>query len=99
MALIFRWYLGLSSKWANEGKKGREMDYQVWCGPAIGAFNDWVRDTCLEQLSARRVVDVARHIMTGAAYLSRVQYLRLQGINIYGSPARYRVPTPEGNLT
>ena len=43
MALVFKWYLGLSSFWANNGIKGRELDYQVWCGPAIGAFNDWVK--------------------------------------------------------
>jgi trans-AT polyketide synthase/acyltransferase/oxidoreductase domain-containing protein len=30
MALIFRWYLGLSSRWSNIGEKGREMDYLVW---------------------------------------------------------------------
>lgn len=30
MALIFRWYLGLSSKWSNSGEAGREMDYQIW---------------------------------------------------------------------
>ncbi|SQD77124.1 protein of unknown function, might be Polyketide biosynthesis protein PksE [Moritella yayanosii] len=33
MALIFRWYLGLSSCWSNTGEKGREMDYQIWAGP------------------------------------------------------------------
>ncbi len=38
MALIFRWYLGLSSRWSNTGEKGREMDYQIWCGPSMGAF-------------------------------------------------------------
>ena len=44
MALVFKWYLGLSSFWANTGVKGRELDYQVWAGPAIGAFNGWVRN-------------------------------------------------------
>src|SRR5439155_671323 len=41
MALTFRWYLGLSSRWANAGEPTRQGDYQVWCGPAMGAFNDW----------------------------------------------------------
>ena len=45
MALIFRWYLGLSSRWANAGVEDRQVDYQVWCGPAMGAFNEWTRDT------------------------------------------------------
>src|SRR5262249_22625803 len=39
MALVFRWYLGMSSRWAIAGEKGRRADYQVWCGPAMGAFN------------------------------------------------------------
>ena len=30
MALIFRWYLGLSSRWATLGEPKRVMDYQIW---------------------------------------------------------------------
>ena len=59
MALIFRWYLGLSSRWSNHGEAGREADYQIWCGPAMGAFNDWVRGSYLEAPENRRVVEVA----------------------------------------
>lgn len=86
MALIFRWYLGLSSRWSNSGEKGREFDYQIWCGPAMGSFNDWVRDSYLGDPSNRKVVDVAHHIMTGAAFLYRIQSLRIQGVQI---PAEY----------
>ena len=75
MALVFRWYLGLSSRWSTTGEPGREMDYQIWCGPAMGGFNDWVRGTYLEKPENRRVVDVAHHILRGAAYLSRVRLL------------------------
>ena len=82
MALIFRWYLGLSSLWALQGVAGREMDYQIWSGPAIGAFNSWTQDTPLAKPGNRRVADVARQIMTGAAYLSRLQYLKLLGFHL-----------------
>src|SRR5438270_851984 len=41
MALVFRWYLGHSSLWANAGEPSRAVDYQVWCGPAMAAFNAW----------------------------------------------------------
>jgi PfaD family protein len=34
MALVFRWYLGLSSHWANTGEPSRTVDYQIWCGPS-----------------------------------------------------------------
>ena len=37
MALLFRSYLGLSSKWAIWGTPERKLDYQIWCGPAMGA--------------------------------------------------------------
>jgi len=82
MALIFRWYLGLSSRWSNTGEKGREPDYQIWCGPSMGAFNNWTAGTYLEQPENRRVVDVAYHMMQGAAYLYRVRALGLQGVSL-----------------
>jgi len=89
MALIFRWYLGLSSRWSNIGEKGREMDYQVWCGPAMGAFNDWVKGTYLEQVENRHAPDANLHILTGAAYLLRLSYLVSQGIKIHPTLATY----------
>jgi trans-AT polyketide synthase/acyltransferase/oxidoreductase domain-containing protein len=86
MALIFRWYLGLSSRWSNLGEKGREMDYQIWCGPAMGSFNDWAKATYLAEPNNRRVVDVANHIMRGTAFLFRMQSLQIQGLQM---PANY----------
>ncbi|CAA0124078.1 Polyketide biosynthesis protein PksE [BD1-7 clade bacterium] len=82
MALIFRWYLGLSSRWSNTGEKGREMDYQIWAGPSLGAFNIWVRGTYLEEYQNRKAADVALHILKGAAYLERVNQLKLQGVQL-----------------
>jgi len=67
MALVFRSYLGLSSRWANAGEPSRMMDYQVWCGPAMGAFNEWARGTHLEKPENRRVVVVAETLIHGAA--------------------------------
>lgn len=80
MALIFRWYLGLSSNWANAGTPDRTLDYQIWCGPAMGAFNDWVKGSYLEHYPNRKVADVAEKIMEGAAYLYRIQSLKTQGV-------------------
>lgn len=90
MALVFRWYLGLASRWAISGDAGRETDFQVWCGPAMGAFNDWARGTYLEHPAERRVVDVAHHLMTGAAYLFRLHTLHLQGVDVAPALRRYR---------
>jgi trans-AT polyketide synthase, acyltransferase and oxidoreductase domains len=82
MALMFRWYLGLSSRWANAGVEDRQVDYQVWCGPAMGAFNEWVKDTVLDAPQNRTVVSVALNIMYGAALVTRINMLRHQGARI-----------------
>ncbi|KTC84032.1 PfaD family polyunsaturated fatty acid/polyketide biosynthesis protein [Legionella brunensis] len=80
MGLVFRWYLGQSSRWAIQGEPTRKNDYQIWCGPCIGSFNQWIKGSYLEDLSQRRVVDIAYHLMYGAAQLSRVQQLRQMGV-------------------
>jgi trans-AT polyketide synthase, acyltransferase and oxidoreductase domains len=90
MALIFRWYLGLASRWSCSGEPERESDYQVWCGPAMGAFNDWVRGSELEALENRGVVRMADALMLGCAYRYRVQNLRAQGIVLPGEFDVYR---------
>ncbi|MGW8320680.1 MAG: PfaD family polyunsaturated fatty acid/polyketide biosynthesis protein [Thermodesulfobacteriota bacterium] len=90
MALIFRWYLGLSSSWSNEGTSGREMDYQIWCGPSMGAFNAWARGSHLEEVKGRKVADVAKQILTGAAYSYRVQNLATQGVRFPPNCLAYR---------
>lgn len=79
MALIFRWYLGLSSRWSNSGEAGREMDYQIWAGPALGAFNQWAKGSYLDDYTQRNAVDLAKHLMYGAAYLNRINMLTSQG--------------------
>lgn len=78
MALIFRWYLGLATHWGIQGATERKMDYQIWCGPAMGAFNAWVRGTELEQPEQRRVADVGLRIMEGAAELYQTQAERMR---------------------
>ncbi|MBN1373360.1 MAG: PfaD family polyunsaturated fatty acid/polyketide biosynthesis protein [Anaerolineaceae bacterium] len=95
MALVFRWYLGLSSRWSNVGEKGREMDYQIWCGPSMGAFNDWVKGAYLAQAANRGVVDVALHLLTGAAYLTRMRQLAELGLHI---PAEWMSYLPKQPL-
>lgn len=93
MALIFRWYLGLASRWSNTGEPGREMDYQIWCGPCIGAFNGWVKGSYLEAVENRKVAHVAGHILNGAAFLYRIQALKNQGVVIPPEFSRY-IPEP-----
>ncbi len=78
MALIFRWYLGLSSRWSNIGEAGREMDYQIWAGPALGAFNAWVADTPMAQPENRKVAEVNLLLLNEAAKLWRLKVVESQ---------------------
>ncbi|MCP4482864.1 MAG: PfaD family polyunsaturated fatty acid/polyketide biosynthesis protein [bacterium] len=76
MALIFRWYLGLSPLWARKADKEHKSDYQIWCGPSMGAFNDWVKNTDLALAENRKVVDIAERLMVGVAVLYRENILK-----------------------
>lgn len=82
MALVFRSYLGRSSRWPIDGDADRRLDYQIWCGPAMGAFNAWVKGSFLEQPENRTVVQVARNLLEGAAYVTRAAQLRSYGAPI-----------------
>jgi trans-AT polyketide synthase, acyltransferase and oxidoreductase domains len=82
MALIFRWYLGNSSKWAIIGEPERQMDYQIWCGPAIGAFNNWVKESFLEKPENRKIQQVALNLLEGASIITKAQQLRTYGIPV-----------------
>jgi PfaD family protein len=95
MALVFRWYLGMSSRWAIDGTEGRELDYQIWCGPAMGAFNAWARGSFLEPASARSVVQVCLNLLEGAALVTRAQQLRVCGVAVPRAAFDFR-PRPLG---
>jgi PfaD family protein len=82
MALVFRWYLGLSSRWAIEGDPRRRLDYQIWCGPAMGAFNAWTADSPLADPGKRTVAQIARNLLEGAAHITRAQQLRCSGVSV-----------------
>lgn len=88
MALVFRWYLGQAAHWAKDGDSSRTMDYQVWCGPAMGAFNEWAAGSFLETPEQRKVATVARNILYGAALQTRANILRYQNVRL---PADFRI--------
>ncbi|KAA1250907.1 PfaD family polyunsaturated fatty acid/polyketide biosynthesis protein [Mycobacterium simiae] len=90
MALVFRWYLGKSSRWAIDGVANRTLDYQIWCGPAMGAFNSWVRDSFLEPPEQREVVQVALNLLEGAARIIRAQQARACGLPMPAQAFNYK---------
>ena len=90
MALLFRSYLGQSSRWAIQGLSHRTLDYQIWCGPAMGAFNMWTKGSFLEKPEHRTVVQVAMNMMEGAAVITRAQQLRSFGVLLPAHCFSYR---------
>ena len=67
MAWIFRSYFAYSTRLAFEGKKEATVDFQVHTGPALGAFNQWVKGTPLESWRNRHVDELADKLMHGSA--------------------------------
>ncbi|MFH1154157.1 MAG: PfaD family polyunsaturated fatty acid/polyketide biosynthesis protein [Pseudomonadota bacterium] len=90
MALVFRSYLGLSSKWPLTAVPGRQMDYQIWCGPSMGAFNQWVKGSFLEAPENRKVSEIGLNLLFGAAVCIRAAWLRNQGMVLPPAIARIR---------
>lgn len=82
MSLVFRWYLFMGAKWARDGQPERLADYQIWCGPAMGAYNAWCRGSVLEAPENRSVVMIARNLLEGAAVITRAQQLRSFGFPV-----------------
>lgn len=93
MALTFRSYLGLSSRWSIDGVTERRLDYQIWCGPAMGAFNAWTAGTFLAEPANRHAAQVARNLLEGAAVVTRAHQLRTYGVAIPSAAFDYR-PRP-----
>ncbi len=93
MALVFRWYLGKASKWAIDGEATRRADYQIWCGPAMGAFNLWVKGSFLAEPEHRSVVQIALNLLEGAAVITRAGHLRGAGLPVPASAFQFQ-PRP-----
>ena len=96
LALLFRSYLGQASLWAKQGLKNRAVDFQIWCGPAMGAFNSWVEGSFLASPEERRVVVVALNLLYGAALVQRAQTIRAQG-GAHLSPSPFK-PLPKDDI-
>jgi trans-AT polyketide synthase/acyltransferase/oxidoreductase domain-containing protein len=90
MALVFRWYLGNSSRWPLVGQADRRADYQLWCSPAMGSFNRWVAGSVLEGPQTRRVQQIALNLLEGAALVTRAHQLRTFGLDVPASAFDYK---------
>lgn len=67
MLLIFKAYFVQSIRLAMSGSPEGRVDYQINCGPAMGALNGLLRGTAWEDWRHRHVDDIAEFLMKGAA--------------------------------
>lgn len=67
MLLVFKAYFVQSIRLAMSGSAEQQVDYQVNCGPAMGALNSLLRDTPYEDWRSRHVDHLAELLMGGAA--------------------------------
>ncbi|HDR9511996.1 [acyl-carrier-protein] S-malonyltransferase [Burkholderia cepacia] len=74
MARVFRWYFRYSTELAFSGSADDRVNYQVHTGPALGAFNQWVRGTEWEPWNKRHVDAIAIALMDATAQHQQTSY-------------------------
>lgn len=74
LALVFRWYFIYTARLARNGDKTDKVNYQIHTGPAMGAFNQWVKGTDLENWRNRRPDIIAEKLMQATADLLNQRY-------------------------
>lgn len=67
MAMVFKWYFAFTGRAALEGDLSNKVNFQIHTGPALGAFNQWVKGTPLENWKNRRVDSIAVKLMDETA--------------------------------
>jgi trans-AT polyketide synthase, acyltransferase and oxidoreductase domains len=79
MALVFRWYFAYTTRLALEGKSDDRVNYQIHTGPALGAFNQWVKGTELEFWKNRHVDEIGKRLLVETAEYLNNSLARLIG--------------------
>lgn len=82
MGLIFRWYFVHTMRIALRGDAEQKVDYQVHTGPALGAFNQWVKGTPLENWRNRHVDELADKLMNSTAEILRERLREMQDAGV-----------------
>ncbi|MNJ33458.1 Polyketide biosynthesis protein PksE [compost metagenome] len=71
MVLMFKSYFASSTKAALSGAETEKVNYQIHCGPALGAFNQWMKGTPWEHWENRHVDEIGELIMEETTQLLR----------------------------
>ena len=63
MELVFKWYFENSKQSALLGKISDQKNYQIYCGPAMGAFNQWAANGPYAKWKDRHVDEIALSLL------------------------------------
>lgn len=69
MAMVFKSYFAKSVEYALAGDVEERVNFQIHCGPAMGAFNRFCAGTPMQDWRSRDPGAIADALMTGAANL------------------------------
>lgn len=78
MALVFKGYFRDATRWALAGDLAHKVDFQVQCGPAQGAFNQWAKGAGLAAWRDRHVDDIGLRLMDETANLLGRRFAAMQ---------------------
>ena len=81
MAMIFKWYLENAVSLALAGQETDTINFQVYCGSCLGAFNQWVAGTGLENWHTRHVDAINKKLIEAAATLLTDRFQSLNRVN------------------
>jgi trans-AT polyketide synthase/acyltransferase/oxidoreductase domain-containing protein len=63
LARVFCHYLSSARQSALDGDRARSADFQIWTGPALGAFNQWVASSDMQDWRNRHVDQIANQLI------------------------------------
>jgi trans-AT polyketide synthase, acyltransferase and oxidoreductase domains len=86
MAAVFKWYFAYSTQLAFSGNASDRVNFQVHTGPALGAFNRWMRGTPLQDWRARHVDEIGLKLMDASLAFLNGQINRLSAASVATPP-------------
>jgi trans-AT polyketide synthase/acyltransferase/oxidoreductase domain-containing protein len=78
MALVFKRYFRDATRWALAGDLDNKVDFQVQCGPALGAFNQWAAGAGFGAWRDRHVDLIGHRLMDETASLLNRRFAAMQ---------------------
>lgn len=80
MSLIFKWYFAHCSSLTLRGEVSEKDNFLIYCGPAMGSFNQWVKGTKYEHWKERHVNEIADLLMEKASEYLVLRLLKMSDV-------------------